>query len=286
MAGEAVFGWIQPQINRAARSFRVTEGRNSSSGEFSPFGNSPIYAKITEIVSSTENHEAKGTQVYYNLDDKEWITAPNGWRFDEDDDTAIGQKNIYSDADLSVDDIIEVVLFQDSTEREQWYGKKAGGGGVQRPLIRTAGFLAFGAELESIVGQAIKTEFTETQSFRALLPWGETVILPDDYVFTADVDSSGTYYTEVFPNSMFVKPLESYPAATGITQFVVYESGIDTSLELYNTATATTLFKLILADFDFVNASTPAKAYYSGKMFPVSFSLEDNAFYFISPLVG
>jgi hypothetical protein len=43
---------------------------------------------------------------------------------------------------------------------------------------------------------------------------------------------------------------------------------------------------LILADFDFANASQAEKDYYEGIMFPVSFSVEDQDFYFISPVIG
>ena len=275
----------QSDIDRVAQSVRVTEGRFITGGGMLGEDTFPLFAKITSIVADTDNKQAKAIQVVPDASIGDYAEPTDPWIFDADDTSNFGQGDIYSTMSLAVDDVVQVFRYKDKSDESEFISIPVGAG-VQRPIIQTAGVLAFGAELESIISKDVKEEFTETQSFRALLPWGETVILPDDYIFTADVDSSGTYYTEVFPVNMYVKPLESYPAATGITQFEIYESGIDTSLQLYNTATATTLYKLILADFDFPNASTPAKDYYNGKMFPVSFSVEDKAFYFISPLVG
>ena len=282
----STYGLLQAQIDRLARSLRITEKRISSSGTMGAQSNVPIYAIVTEIISTTGKHEAKGDQVYYDLDTKEWVVVANGWSFDEDNDTAIGQTNLYSDAELDVGDVGEVVDFQDNTERERWYFKKPSGGS-ERPIIKTAGVLAFGATLESIIGHVVKTEFTETQQFLAYYPWGTTIALPDDYVFTADVDSNGVYYTEVFPQSIYVKPREDYPAAAGFDNFQIYAGATDTSTLLFDsTVSNPNGFKLILDGFDFANASIFAKRYYNGVMFPASFSVADQDFYFISPLVG
>jgi hypothetical protein len=282
------FGLLQAQIDRIARSLRITETRISSSGKMGAQPNVPIYSEVIEVISDTGSHEGKAKQVYYDLDTSAWVDAANGWTFDEDDtDSPTAQTNIYSDAELEVGDIGEVVDFQDNTERERWYFKKAVAGGAQRPIIKTAGTLAFGATLESIISQTIKNEFTEAQQFLAYYPWGTTIALPDNYVFTADVDSSGAYYTEVFPQDIYVKPLESYPAAAGFDDFQIYAGATDTSTLLFDsTISNPNGFKLILADFDFANASQAEKDYYEGIMFPVSFSVEDQDFYFISPVIG
>ena len=275
----------QSDIDRIAQSVRVTESRFITGGGVLGNDAFPLFAKIVSIVDDTGSKQAKAIQVVVDASIGGYAEPDDPWIFDADDTSNFGQGDIYSASAIEVDDVVQVFRYKDKSDESEFISIPVGAG-VQRPIVKTSGVLTFGAELESVISQDIKTEFTEPQTFVSLLPWGSVVALPDDYIFTADVDSSGVFYTEVFPTNMYVKPLESYPAATGITQFEVYESGIDTSLELYNTATATTLFKLILADFDFVNASTPAKDYYSGKMFPVSFSVEDKAFYFISPLVG
>lgn len=282
------FGFLQAQIDRIARSLRITETRILKSGTMGAQPNVPIYVIITEIISTTGKHEAKGDQVYYDLDTKDWVIAANGWTFDEDSETATGQTNLYSDAELEVGDIGEVVDFQDNSERERWYFKKSAAGGSERPIIKTAGALTFGATLESIISQTVKTEFTEAQSFLGYYPWGLTATLPDDYVFTADVDSSGAFYTEVFPSTMYVKPLQSYPADTGFDDFEIYESATTSSNVLYDSITNSIKFKLLLSGFDFANASDAEKDYYNSTdlLFPVTFSVSDQAFYFISPLVG
>ena len=282
-----VFGLTQAQINRIAQALRKTEARSPLSGRLSNVPNIPIYAEVTEVISGTDNHEGKARQKYYDLDSGEWVDADNGWVFDEDDDGASSQSNIYSDSELQVGDIGEVVDFKDNTDRERWFFKKPAAGGAQRPIIKTAGTLAFGAILESITGQTIKEEFTEAQTFLAYYPWGTTAALPDDYVFTADVDSTGAYYTEVFPQSIYAKPLQSYPAAAGIDDFRIYAGASDTSALLFDSIVSNPNgYKLILDNFDFANASQAAKDYYKNQIFPASFSVVDQAFYFISPLVG
>lgn len=284
----STFGLLQAQIDRIARSLRITETRILKSGTMGAQPNVPIYAEVIEVISTTGKHEGKAKQVYYDLDTSSWVDAANGWTFDEDNDTsATAQTNIYSDDELELGDIGEVVDFQDNSERERWYFKKPSGGS-ERPIIKTAGVLAFGATLESIISQTVKTEFTEPQSFLGYYPWGLTATLPDDYVFTADVDSTGAFYTEVFPSTMYVKPLESYPAPTGFDDFEIYESATTSSNVLYDSITNSIKFKLLLSGFDFANASQAAKDYYDSTdlLFPVTFSVSDQAFYFISPLVG
>lgn len=283
----SVFGLTQAQINRIAQALRKTEARSPLSGRLSNVPNIPIYAEVTEVISGTDNHEGKARQKYYDLDSGEWVDADNGWIFDEDDDGASSQSNIYSDSELQVGDIGEVVDFKDNTDRERWFFKKPAAGGARRPIIKTAGTLPFGAILNSAINQTIKEEFTELQIFKAYYPWGTSIDLPSNYVFTADIDENGVYYTEVFPQSIYVKPLQSYPAAAGFDDFRIYAGASDTSTVLFDsTASNPNGYKLILENFDFANASQAAKDYYDGQIFPASFSIPDQNFYFISPLVG
>lgn len=275
-------------FDRNIQSIRVTEGRSISNGAINGSDGFPLFAKITSIVDDTNDRQAKGLQVVFDVSAEGYTEF--GWLFDVDDtegDASARQGDIYSGHDMAVDDIVQVFRYKDKSDTSDWIALPIGGAGSERPIIKTAGALAFGATLVSIISQTVKDEFTETQQFRAYYPWGTTIALPDDYVFTADVDSTGAFYTEVFPQSIYVKPLESYPAAAGFDNFQIYAGATDTSTLLFDSTTSNPNgFKLLLDGFDFANASTPAKDYYENVMFPASFSIEDQDFYFISPLVG
>jgi len=277
-------------FDRNIQSIRITEGRTISNGVINGTDGFPLFAKITSIVDGTNSRQAKGLQVI--LDASIGDYAEDGWLFDVDDtagDASARQGDIYSGHDMAVNDVVQVFRYKDKSDTSDWIGLPiGGGGGSERPIIKTSGALAFGATLESIISQTVKTEFTEAQSFLGYYPWGLTAILPDDYVFTADVDSTGAFYTEVFPSTMYVKPLESYPADTGFDDFQIYESATTSSNLLYDSTINIIKFKLLLSGFDFANASQAEKDYYDSTdlLFPVTFSVSDQAFYFISPLVG
>ena len=288
MAGDIYAFDNEDDFDRNIQSIRVTEGRSISNGVINGTDGFPLFAKITSIVDDTNDRQAKGLQVVFDVSVEGYTEC--GWLFDVDDtagDASARQGDIYAGHDMAVNDIVQVFRYKDKSDTSDWIALPIGGAGSERPIIKTAGVLAFGATLESPISQTIKTEFTETQQFKAYYPWGIALSLPDDYVFTADVDSNGVYYTEVFPQSIYVKPLEDYPAATGFDDFQIYAGATDTSTLLFDsTVSNPNGFKLILSGFDFANASVFAKRYYNGVMFPASFSIEDQDFYFISPLVG
>lgn len=289
MAGNDIYAFgSEADFDRNIRSIQVTESRSISDGDVTGTDGFPLFAKITSIVDGTNGRQAKGLQVLLDVSTAEY--EEDGWIFDIDDtdfDSALRQGDIYSGHDMAVDDVVQVFRYKDKSDTSDWIALPIGGAGSERPIIKTAGVLEFGATLESIISQVVKTEFTEEQLFVGYYPWGNTVPLPDNYTFTADVDSTGAFYTEIFPSTMYVKPLESYPAATGFDVFDVYSANTITSTKIYNSVTDVS-FKLLLSGFDFANASTAAKAYYNtaGVLFPVSFSVVDQAFYFTSPIIG
>lgn len=289
MADHGIYAFgTEDDFDRNIISIQKTERREISNGDITGTDGFPLFAKITSIVDGTNSRQAKGLQVLLDVSTAEY--EEDGWIFDVDDtdfDPALRQGDIYSGHDMAVDDVVQVFRYKDKSDTSDWIALPIGGAGSERPIIKTAGVLAFGATLESIISQVVKTEFTEVQVFVGYYPWGNTVTLPANYVFTADVDSSGAFYTEIFPSTMYVKPLESYPAAIGFDVFDVYSANTVTSTKLYNSATDGS-FKLLLSGFDFVNASTAAKNYYNTAniLFPVSFSVVDQAFYFTSPIIG
>ena len=287
MAGDIYAFDNEDDLDRNIRSIRVTEGRSISNGAINGTDGFPLFAKITSIVDGTNDRQAKGLQVVFDVSVEGYTEY--GWLFDVDDtdgDASARQGDIYAGHDMADNDIVQVFRYKDKSDASDWIALPIGGAGSERPIIKTAGVLAFGATLEGIISQTVKTEFTTPQSFRAYYPWGIGPDLPDNYVFTADVDSSGTYYTEVFPQSIYAKPREDYPAATGFANFQIYAGATDTSTLLFSNTGNPNGFKLILSGFDFANASLFAKRYYKNRMFPASFSVADQAFYFISPLVG
>lgn len=277
----------QSDLDRIAESVKKTESRESLNPDFLRISQGPFFARVTSIVSDTDSKRAKAVSLVYDIDSHGLIVPSNSFVYDSESTLTTAQRDIFSDTALSVDQDVELMPYADSTGEVEWLVRKSGG--AQRPVIKTAGDLAFGAELEGING-VIKSEFTSTQFFRALLPWGDTVDLPDDFIFTADIDtvsSSGTtYYTEAWPTSMYAFPEGSYPAVEGYTTFKIRSSNVETSTLLYDSSAANQAFNLILDNFDFANASTAAKNYYLNFGFPVSFSVVDQAFYFTSPLIG
>lgn len=281
----SIYGLNQNQVDRIARSLRITETRDPSSVLFTDTLSRPVYVEVIEVISDTDGLEGKAVEKIYDLEAKAWVTNTYGFIFDEDSEESNAQTNIYSDEALTVGDIAKVEDIPDASERERWFVKKIEGG-ADRPIIRTASVeFPFGAIMNSIFSPVAKTEFTEEQQFVAFHPWGSTSVLPDNYTFTADKDVSGAYYTEAYPTSMYCIPLSSYPAATGFSNYRIYSGASSTSDVIFNSATGSA-YKLILEDFDFANASAAAKAYYSNKVFPCSFDVAQQAFYFISPLVG
>lgn len=275
----------QSDIDRVAQSVRETESRFISDGSMPGTDANIYFVEITAIVVDTGSKQAKGKQVLFDADTGDYVEATGGWIFDDDDETVMAQGDIYSPNEMAVGDVVQAIRNTDESDTTDFIAIPIGGAGAQRPIIKTAGVLAFGAILDSIIGQDVKTEFTETQFFQAIMPWGAAVDLPDDYVFTADVDSSGVYYTETYPTAMWAIPTGAYPSADGFANFIIYDAPSDGATQLYNTGGAPILYKLVLDDFDFASASTASKAYYSGLPFPVSFDVKQQKFYFVSPVV-
>ena len=284
-----IFGFAeQSDLDRVGQSVRFTEARSNGNPDFLEISQGPFFAKVTSIVTGTDNKRAKAVSIVYDISTHSLEVPSNSFLYDSDSSLTTSQRDIFSNSALTVDDEVEVIKYTDATGEVEWLVRESGGG-AQRPIIQTAGTLAFGAELEGING-VVKSEFTSTKFFHALLPWGASVPLPSNFIFTADVDnvslSETTYYTEAWPTSMYAFPEEVYPSADGITDFEIRSANVATSTCLYDSATASQSFNLILDNFDFANASTAAKTYYLNFGFPVSFSVVDQAFYFTSPLIG
>jgi len=275
----------QSDIDRVAQSVRVTESRFISNGDITGNDATIYFAEITEVVDDTESKQAKGEQVVFDAETGEYTTVDDGWIFDDDDESENNQGDIYSPNDMAVGDVVQIIRYTDESDTTDFIAIPIGGAGAQRPIIQTAGVLEFGAILDSIIGQNVEKAFTEITDFRALMPWGEVAILPDDFVFTADIDSTGIYYTEAYPTSMWAIPTGSYPSADGYTVFKIYDSPSDGGNVVYDSSTATTSYNLVLDDFDFGIASTASKAYYAGLPFPCSFDAVQQKFYFFSPVV-
>lgn len=287
MAGPIYAFSSQSDLDRISQSVRDTEARTSLNPDFFSNKRGPYFARITALVDDTDGKRAKGISLDYDISLLALASSSSSFPYDSISKETSAQHDIFSNTALTVDDEVELIPYVDATGEVEWLVRESGGGGAQRPIIQTAGVLAFGGELEGL-NKVVKTEFIETTLFKALLPWGDTVNLPDDFVFTADIDTVSLpqtqYYTEAWPTSMYAFPQEIYPSAAGITDFQVRSSNVETSTLLYDSDTGS--FNLILDNFDFANASTAAKQYYTNFGFPVSFSVVDQAFYFTSPLIG
>lgn len=280
----------ESDIDRISLSVRKTEARTRGGGFIDGFDLPPYFAKITELVDGSDGKRAKGIQVIFNSTSLSYIDAPGGWVFDDDDTTINGEGDIYNDTAMTVDQIVEVSRYNEEVEKADkmaWLVPKAsGGGGAERPAIITQGAtFEFGAQITAPNDATPITEFTDGQyQFKALLPWGDDIALPDDFKFVGDLFGT-TYFTESYPKSIWAKPNETYPTSGGLTDFRIYDSAsVDNGTLLYNSQDVGNDAELILENFANGSASVESREYFDEEIFPCSYNPADGNFYFTHPL--
>ena len=195
---------------------------------------------------------------------------------------------IYSDTAMKVDQIVEVVRYNDRTidgNQMQWLVRSSGGG-AERPTIMVSGAtFGFGAIVESPIDLTASTEFDvdNEPAFKGILPWnGYTTLsftadLPGDFVFVADLFDN-TYYTQSYPSTVWAKSNSAYVVG-GIVSFVI----LDGRSAIANVLPLPVGAKLILQGYT-GGDSTASDNYFAGKYFAVSFDFGDGNFYLDHPV--
>ncbi len=281
---------------RIAESVRLTEERFVSDGVVGGPDTPPYFAKITALAQTEAMEDnpkrAKGMLFYYDSDAFEYLEVEGGWIFDDDSEDQNRTGDIYSEVDLVVDDIVEVVRYHDRTatgNQMEWLVQPSGGGGAERPALMVSGSVyEFGAIVTSPVNRTAVTEFTvgNEPSFQGILPRNGytdlsfTADLPPDFVFVGDLftaGSSNTYYTESYPSTVWAKANSAY-AVGGIVSFDI----LDGRSAIANVLPHPIAAKLILQGY--TGGSTASDDYFTSKYFAVSFDFGDGNFYLDHPV--
>ena len=128
--------------DRIAESVRLTEERFISDGVAGGPDTPPYFAKITALAQDESEQDlprrAKGILFYYDSDAFEYLEVENGWIFDDDSEDPNRTGDIYSETDLTVGDIVEVLNYHDRTatgNQMAWLVRSSGGGGAERPIV-------------------------------------------------------------------------------------------------------------------------------------------------------
>lgn len=91
-----------------------------------------IFAKITSLVSGSDDKQAKGSQVVYNKTSRAYeVPSPTLWIFDSDNlSNDYTTTDIYSNTALEVDEIVEIIQIPESTNEESINLARKNGGGT------------------------------------------------------------------------------------------------------------------------------------------------------------
>ena len=128
--------------DRIAESVRLTEERFISDGVAGGPDTPPYYAKITALAQTDEEVDipkrGKGIQFYYDSDAYKYLeVGDSGWIFDDDSEAPERTGDIYSETNLTVGQIVEVIPYHDRTatgNQMQWLVQPSGGG-AERPIV-------------------------------------------------------------------------------------------------------------------------------------------------------
>lgn len=80
------------------------------------FNENKTFVKIGELISGSDDKEAKGTEVVYDITARDWVDDTNGYIFDSDGVGNLYTKNIFSHLPMSVDEIVEVIQVPNSDD--------------------------------------------------------------------------------------------------------------------------------------------------------------------------
>jgi hypothetical protein len=248
-------------------------------------GDSPrtIFAKVTELRAGTDDKQCKATEVVYNADTQAF-EAPTGtaWIFNSDnvanDNTTT---DIFSSETLEVDEVVEVFLYPDKSESEQWMARKSGGGSslvyATSPNTTLDASYTYGATFDEPAGTG--TALGSSALFYLSTPWNTRLTAPTA-LFAWWNKISDNYYLPV--DDFYCKPTANYTANTGVGTFTCYYNDSETHSLGTNTAFPSGV-KAVLDGFDAVNASSNSQSYFNGKIFPCRYDSENNIIYLDHP---
>jgi len=248
-------------------------------------GDSPrtIFAKVTELRAGTDDKQCKATEVVYNADTQAF-EAPTGtaWIFNSDnvanDNTTT---DIFSSETLEVDEVVEVFLYPDKSESEQWMARKSGGGSslvyATSPNTTLDASYTYGATFDEPAGTG--TALGSSALFYLSTPWNTRLTAPT--ALFAWWNKVGTnYYLPI--TTFYVKITHQYPTSTGATSFTCYYNDSATFSIGTNTAFPSGV-EVKLNGFTNGTASATVRDYFNGKTFIGSYDSQNNIVYITHP---
>jgi hypothetical protein len=248
-----------------------------------------VFAKVTELRSGTDGKQCKAIDVVYNATTRAF-EAPEGtaWIYDSDNiDDDFTTTDLFSSEALEVDEVVEVILYPDSSGAEQWMARKSGGGGAgltyaTSPNTTFDASFTYGATASkpsSTVGDF--TALGATALFYLSTPWNTSVLAPDK-MFGWWNKVGDEYIMPI--DEFYIKPEENYPSGSGlgIDDFTIYLNKKATH-SLGTEASFPTGIKAVSDGFDNVNASSNSLSWFNGRIIKASYDSENNIIYMDHP---
>lgn len=147
----------ESDFNRTTAAVKIVE-KIHSTGMQAPthVKQDATYAKITELVSGSDDKEAKGAEVFFDGSTKDFSlisTDPIIYDNDaslEDGATVFSTTNISSKTAMAVDDIVKIAHYPNLSETSDWLVEETGGGVRAYVVITTA------TDAEHYIGNVLK----------------------------------------------------------------------------------------------------------------------------------
>jgi len=244
-------------------------------------GDSPrtIFAKVVALRAGTDDKQATAIEVAYNATTRAF-EAPLGTPSTFDSSAVANDyttTDIFSSEALEVDEVVEVFIYPDKSESEQWMARKSGGGGslvyATSPNTTLDASYTYGATFDEPAGTG--TALPSTAVFKLSTPWNTAVTAPTA-LFTFWNKIGDIYYKDVI--DFYVKCSANYTANTGVATFTVY----------YDKAEVTSLgthlnfpsgVKVVADGFDAANAGSSSQAWFNGRNLKCRYSPSENIIY-------
>ena len=269
-------------IDDAKLATRITLGVNLTTGEQLIGAGRTVFAKVVALRAGTDDKQATAVTVVYNATTRAFETDDD-LIFNSDSATADRTTtDIFSSEAMTVDQVLKIIPYGDSSESEQWMAEQSGAGSSLIYLTTDNAGLSFndGAKYDRPGGTG--TALTVSDTYYIATPWNTRIVAPANH-FGYFVQDGTDWYKSII--KFYVKPSMNYPAGagTGITTFTCYMDKADTSLNLGTNTAFPTNIKCLSKVFDSANAGTNSLNYWNGRLFEASYDTGANIIYLDHP---
>ncbi len=114
-------------LDDAIQATRITLGINQTTGERLIGAGRTVFAKVVALRADTDDKQATAVTVVYNATSRAFETDDD-LIFDSDSATADRTTtDIFSSEAMTVDQVLKIIPYGDSSEAEQWMAEQSGG---------------------------------------------------------------------------------------------------------------------------------------------------------------